>query len=90
MTSLNSTTVNISWNALVISDIPIDYYIVVYSQSGSRDGEQRAMFNSSTTSGVITNLRPGNMYKFQVFAVVTVGDRILEGERSTPVEVTCK
>ena len=30
--SVNSTAVNVSWNAVVISDTPIDHYTVVYSK----------------------------------------------------------
>ena len=92
MTSLNNTAINISWNTLIISGISIDSYIVVYNQmfhnGSSRDGEKRAVFDSSKTSGVITNLHAGDMYTFQVFATVTIGDRILDGERSTPVNFT--
>ena len=89
--SLNSTAANISWNPLVIPDITVDYYSVVYTQNdSSQDGERHVMFNSLTTSGVITNLHSGSMYKFQGFAVVMLGDTKLEGERSAPVHVTCE
>ena len=91
VTSLNSTAANISWRTLVIPDTTIDHYSVVYSQNGSsRDGEQHVMFNPLTTSGVITNLHQGSVYKFQGFAVVTSGDTKLEGKRSAPVHVTCE
>ena len=87
---INSTAVKISWNALIISDISIDSYVVVYSQISlndtNRNGEGHVMFN--TTSGVITDLHVGVMYRFQVFATVKVGERILEGERSIPFDFT--
>ena len=94
MVSLNNTAAIISWNALIISGVPasIDYYIVVYSrmfQNGkSRDGEKRAMFNLFTTSGVITDLHAGDVYRFQVYATLKIDGRLLEGERSTPVNFT--
>ena len=83
---VSNTAVNISWNALVISDISIDYYIVVYSNT--QEGEKHTMFNSLSTSGVITNLQAGDVNKFQVFATLTIDNRILEGERSSPVNFT--
>ena len=92
MTSLNSTAVNITWNILIIPGISIDHYIVAYSpmfQDGkSQDRENRVVFDSSTTSGIINNLQAGDVYSFQVYAIVTVDGRLLEGERSTPVNVT--
>ena len=60
----------------------------MFHNGSSGDGEKRAVFDSSKTSGVITNLHAGDMYTFQVFATVTIGDRILDGERSTPVNFT--
>ena len=92
MTSLNSTAVNISWDTLIISGISIDYYTVIYSpmfREGKRqDEENRVLFESPTTSGVISNLKAGDMYRFQVYATVKVDGRLLEGERSTPVNFT--
>ena len=89
MTSLNSTAVTVSWNALITSNISVDYYTVVYSQMIPNDSCQReekhAMFTSLTTSGVITNLHAGEVYTFQVFATVTVDGRRLKGERSSPI-----
>ena len=89
MVSLNNTAAIISWNALIVSGVSIDYYIVVYSRNGkSRDGEKRAMFDLFTTSGVITDLHAGDVYRFQVYATLTADGRLLEGERSTPVNFT--
>ena len=60
MTSLTHTSVNVSWNAVIIPDFPIDSYTVVYSpvsESDRRqDGEMTAVFPGSVTSGVITDL----------------------------------
>ena len=89
MSSLNTTSVNVSWDALIILDFPIDYYTVVYSQlPQQQDGREiSAVFLPPTTSGVITGLRT-DMYQFHVFATVTVEDTPLEGERSTPLNFT--
>ena len=90
MTSLTDTSVNVSWNAVIIPDFSIDNYTVVYSPvSESRrrqlqDGEMTAEFPGSVLSGIITGLDPGLSYQFQVFATVTVDGVPLEGERSTP------
>ena len=57
MTSLNDTSVTVSWNAVIIHDFPIDSYTVVYSpvseSDGRQDGEMTAVFPGSVTSGVI-------------------------------------
>ena len=86
MTSLTDTSVNVSWNAVINPDFPIDSYTVVYSpvsESDRRqDGEMTAVFPGSATSGVITDLEPAVSYQFQVFANITVGAVSLEGEWS--------
>ena len=85
VTSLTDTSVNVSWNAVIIPDFPIDNYTVVYSpvsESDRRqDGEMTAVFPGSVTSGVITD---PVIYQFQVFANVTVNGVSLEGEWSIP------
>ena len=85
---MTDTSVNASWNAVIIPDFPIDSYTVVYSpvsQSHRRqDGEMTAVFPGSVTSGVITGLEPAVTYQFQVFATVTVDGVPLEGEWSKP------
>ena len=87
--SLNTTSVNVSWDALIILDFSIDYYTVVYRRlPQQQDGREiSAVFLPPTTSGVITGLRT-DMYQFHVFATVTVDDTPLEGERSAPVNFT--
>ena len=89
VTSINSTAVEISWNGLIISGTSIDSYVVVYRQMPQNFtiiyGKKRAMFNGFTTSGVITDIHAEDMYMFQVFAIITVDGRRLEGERSDPV-----
>ena len=86
MTSLTDTSVTVSWNAVIFPDFPIDSYTVVYSpvsESDRRqDGEMTAVFPGSVTSGIITNLEPGVIYQFQVFATVTANGVSLEGEWS--------
>ena len=51
---LNDTSVNVSWNVLIIPGFPIDNYTVVYSpvsESDRRqDGEMTAVFPGSVTS----------------------------------------
>ena len=89
MSSLNTTSVNVSWDALIILDFPINYYTVVYNQlPQQQDGREiSAVFLPPTTSGVITGLRT-DMYQFHVFATVRVNNTPLEGERSTPLNFT--
>ena len=88
VTSLTDTSVNVSWNAMIIPDFPIDNYTVVYSpvsESDRRqDGEMTSLFSGFVTSGVITDLEPAVIYQFQVFANVTVNGVSLEGEWSIP------
>ena len=89
MTSLNDTSVTVSWNNLIIPDFSINYYTVVYSRVAQRrrrqDGEMSAVFSPPTTSGVITDLDSTDVYHFQVFATVTVSGRTVDGEKSSPV-----
>ena len=90
VSSLNSTSVNVSWDVLIILDFPIDKYTVIYSQlSQQQNGrEMSAEFLPPATSGVINDLRTTDVYQFQVIATVTVNGSPLEGERSTPVNFT--
>ena len=83
MTSLNDTSVTVSWNNLIIPDFSIDYYTVVYS--GTSQQQMSAVFPSPATSGVITDLASPAIYQFQVFATVTVSGRTVDGEKSSPV-----
>ena len=87
VTSLSDTSVNVSWNALVIPDFSIDSYTVVYSPV-SGDGEMTAVFPGSVTTGIITDLDPALNYQFQVSATVTVDGLPLVGERSGPVSTS--
>ena len=83
--SLNDTSVNVSWNALVIPGYPIDNYTVIYSPVTSKrqeEGEMMIIVPGSDTSIVITGLNPSFNYQFQVFATVIVGGQTLEGDRS--------
>ena len=85
MTSLNDTSVTVSWDDLIIPYFSIDYYTVAYSRiSQQKNKEMSAVFPPPATSGVITDLDPTAIYQFQVFATVTVSGRTLEGERSNP------
>ena len=90
MSSLDSTSVNVSWDVLIILDFPIDKYTVIYSQlSQQQNGkEMSAVFLPPATSGVINDLRITDIYQFQVFATVTVDGSPLDGERSAPVNFT--
>ena len=83
MTSLNDTSVTVSWKVLIIPDFSIDYYTVVYS--GMSQQQLSAVFPSPATSGVITDLTSPAIYQFQVFATVTVSGRTVDGEKSSPV-----
>ena len=94
VTSLNDTSVNVSWNAVIFPDFPIDNYTVVYSPVSKsdrrQDGEMTAVFPGSVTSGVITDLEPAVTYQFQVFATVTANGVSVEGEWSEPVDTSTK
>ena len=88
---MDDTSVTVSWNDLIIPDFSIDYYTVVYSrvaQRRRRQDEEMAIFSPPATSGVITDLDSTDVYRFQVFATVTVTGRTVDGERSTPVYFT--
>ena len=88
MTALNATAVTVSWNALVIPDVSIDHYTVLYSRVESQrrrrqDGAMSVQFPSTAMSGVIAGLDSTATYQFQVFATVTVDGTPLQGERSS-------
>ena len=86
--SLNDTSVNVSWNVLVIPGHDIDNYTVIYSPLTSKrqeDGEMMIIVPGSVTSIVITGLNPSFNYQFQVFATIIVGGQTLEGDRSNTV-----
>ena len=96
MTSLTDTSVNVSWNAVIIPDFPIDSYTVVYSpvsESDRRqDGEMTAVFPGSVTSGVITDLESAFSYQFQVFATViaSINGVSVEGDWSEKAYTSTK
>ena len=86
MKLLMDTAVNVSWETLIISDVAIDSYTVVYSQNASNNNKvMAAVFPGHVTSGVITDLEPSVIYNFQMFATVIVANVPLEGEWSEPV-----
>ena len=92
VTALNATAVTVSWNALVITDFPIDHYTVLYSRVESQrrrrqDGAMSAQFPSNATSGVIAGLDSTATYQFHVFATVTVEGEQLQGEMGDPARV---
>ena len=83
--SLNDTSVNVSWNALVIPDYPIYTYTVIFSPVTSKsqeEGEMMIIVAGSVTSIVITGLDPSFNYQFQVFATVIVNNKTLDGDSS--------
>ena len=83
---MNSTSVSVSWDVLIILSFPIDYYTVVYSPlCDKEDGKMTTMFLPPATSGIINDLSVTEVYQFQVFATVKVDGVLLEGERSVPV-----
>ena len=82
---MNGTSVNVSWNSLIIPNIPIDNYTIVYYSIVSQDShteEMTSVFPGSASSAVITDLDPALDYKFQVFATVTEDGKPVEGQRS--------
>ena len=86
--SLNGTSVNVSWDTLVIPGHPIDNYTVVYSPVSQRrkrqeEEEEEMVFPGTVTSAVITGLDSSFNYQFQVFATAIVDGQALEGERSS-------
>ena len=84
VTALNKTAVNVSWNKLIILDVSILNYVVVYSPALGRRKKQigEAVFPPSAMSGIIGGLRPGTTYQFQVYATVEVVGIKLHGEPS--------
>ena len=84
MVSLCDSVVFLSWNKLVIPYVIIDHYTVVYSHD-QQDREMNAVFPHSATSGIISDLSSTVVYRFQVFATITVDGRTVDGERSTVV-----
>ena len=87
---LNDTSVNVSWDALVIPGHTIDSYTVVYGPVSQRrkrqeEEEEEMVFPGTVTSAVITGLDSSFNYQFQVFATVIVDGQTLEGERSSAV-----
>ena len=92
VTELNDTAVTVSWNALVITDFPIDHYTVLYNRVESQrrrrqDGTMSTQFPSTATSGVIAGLDSTATYQFQVFATVTFDGIQLQGEIGSPARV---
>lgn len=90
--SLNDTAVTVLWNALIISNHSIDSYTVVYSSISQHGMWQQAeemigTVPGSVTSAVVTGLNPTYDYQFQVFATLVVHDMIVEGERSSPINI---
>ena len=80
--------VNVSWNSLIHPYIPIDTYTVLYNPVSEKNRKNiTAVFPGSVTSGVITDLETAVIYRFQVFATITVDGVPLEGEWSDPVYI---
>ena len=81
---MNGTSVNVSWNSLIIPNIPIDTYTVAYSpvSQDSHTEEKTSVFPGSASSAIITGLDPALDYQFQVFATVTEDGKPVEGQRS--------
>lgn len=92
VSQLNATAVNVSWTILMITDVQIDHYTVVYrpmtGQIKRESGKMSAVFPSHATFGVITNLHSAVTYQFQVFATVIVNGTLLDGETNPPINIT--
>ena len=83
VTALNKTSVSVSWNTLIILDVPILNYTVVYGPaSGRQDERMSIVFPPSAMFGVIGGLRPGTTYQFQMYATVEVNATTLIGDPS--------
>ena len=91
VSEVNLTAANISWE-IQVTDIPIVYYTVVYSEKTQANSSesQPTKFNSSTMSGIITNLDEATVYHFWMFATYRVDGRMLDGETSVVVNYSCK
>ena len=89
MTLLTDASVKLSWDAVIISGVPIHIYTVIFSAVSSNDRlsdrEITAVFPGSVTSGVISDLESAITYRFQIFATVTVDGVSVEGEWSNAV-----
>lgn len=85
--ALSETSVNVSWNELVIPQVSIDNYTVVYSlvaqqQHNSQSDETRVLLSPLEISLVVSDLSFPAVYQFQVFATATVRGTERAGERS--------
>ena len=85
--SLNSTSVIVLWNGVVIPGHDIDNYTVIYSLVTSKRQEEEEMIGvpGYVIFIVITGLKPSVNYQFQVFATVIVDGQSLNGSRSNNV-----
>ena len=86
MLTVDDTSATVTWNDLFIPNFSIDYYTVVYTLLSQQQNEE--MSTSPATSGVDIDLDTTAIYQFQVFATVTVSDKAVDGEKSTPVYFT--
>ena len=87
--SFDDTSVTVSWDVLIIRDVPVTTYTVVYSQVSEQEDEEMSVeVSASETFSVISDLISDNIYQFEVFATVTVDGTPLEGEKSSPVYLT--
>ena len=83
---LTDTSISISWNRLLISEIT--QYKIVFSLTGKRNRNRQtadtAMTVNSTESSVdTTGLITGAEYQFQVVAQALVEGEIIMGQRSS-------
>ena len=86
VTSLDSSSANVSWTALDVPFLPVTYTVVYSCISHSPMEEKIAVFPPPAKSGVITGLRAQATYQIQVFATVTPDDGVeIVGEKSSLV-----
>ena len=89
VSNIDATAVRVSWTRLNSDDVA--HYRVYYSPASSereRQTERSQLFPGEASSGVVGGLEEGVEFRFEVAAVVMVGDELTDGQRSEESVVT--
>ena len=88
VTSINSTSVIVSWSSVSLLPSDVDDYNVSYKvyysrvQSRKRQGPEEQSVTTTGTFIVIIRLTPGAQYRFEVTTLAEGNGEIIEGPRS--------
>ena len=88
VTSINSTSVNVSWSSVSLLPSDVDDYEVSYKvyysrvESSKRQGPEEQSVTTTGTFIVIIRLTPGAQYRFEVTTLAEGNGEIIEGPRS--------